>query len=38
MTRAFNFSADPVVLQQGQHELFDWCGSGMLVMEMSRRS
>lgn len=42
MTTIYNFSAGPAVLpkpvlQQAQHELLDWHGSGMSVMEMSHR-
>lgn len=42
MTEIYNFSAGPAVLpkavlQQVQHELVDWHGSGMSVMEMSHR-
>ena len=42
MTRPFNFSAGPAnlpeeVLQQAAHEMLDWHGSGMGVMEMSHR-
>ena len=42
MTQIYNFSAGPAVLpkavlQQVQHELVDWHGSGMSVMEMSHR-
>lgn len=42
MTRPFNFSAGPAtlpeeVLQQAAHEMLDWQGSGMGVMEMSHR-
>jgi phosphoserine aminotransferase len=40
--RAFNFSAGPAVmpdevLQQAAHDMLDWHGSGMGVMEMSHR-
>src|SRR5690606_40415961 len=43
MSRAFNFCAGPAtlpeaVLKQAQSEMFDWCGIGMLVMEMSHCS
>jgi len=42
MTRVFNFSAGPAtlpesVLRQAAHEMLDWHGSGMSVMEMSHR-
>ena len=42
MTRVFNFSAGPAalpepVLQTAAHEMLDWHGSGMSVMEMSHR-
>lgn len=42
MTRIFNFSAGPAVLpkevlQQAAHDMLDWHGSGMSVMEMSHR-
>jgi phosphoserine aminotransferase len=42
MSRPFNFSAGPAtlpeeVLQQAAHEMLDWHGSGMSVMEMSHR-
>jgi phosphoserine aminotransferase len=42
MTRAWNFSAGPAampleVLEQAAHEMTDWHGSGMGVMEMSHR-
>ncbi|MBV8657875.1 MAG: 3-phosphoserine/phosphohydroxythreonine transaminase, partial [Burkholderiales bacterium] len=42
MTPVFNFSAGPAVLPKEvllevQHELLDWHGSGMSVMEMSHR-
>lgn len=41
--RAYNFCAGPAalpeaVLQQAQHELLDWQGSGVSIMEMSHRS
>lgn len=41
--RVYNFSAGPAtmpleVLERAQHELTDWRGSGMSVMEMSHRS
>ncbi len=42
MKRPFNFSAGPAampqeVLTQAAHEMLDWHGSGMSVMEMSHR-
>jgi len=42
MTQIFNFSAGPAVLpkavlQQAAHDMLDWHGSGMSVMEMSHR-
>jgi phosphoserine aminotransferase len=42
MARVFNFSAGPAVLpepvlEQAAHEMLDWHGSGMSVMEMSHR-
>lgn len=42
MTPVYNFSAGPAVLphavlQHAQHELLDWRGTGMSVMEMSHR-
>jgi phosphoserine aminotransferase len=42
MNRPYNFSAGPAaipveVLQQAAHEMLDWQGSGMGVMEMSHR-
>lgn len=42
MTRVFNFSAGPAalpesVLREAAHEMLDWHGSGMSVMEMSHR-
>jgi phosphoserine aminotransferase len=42
MARVFNFSAGPAVLpepvlEQAAHEMLDWRGSGMSVMEMSHR-
>ena len=42
MTRPFNFSAGPAmlpqeVLHQAAHEMLDWHGCGMSVMEMSHR-
>ncbi len=42
MTRVFNFSPGPAtlpepVLRQAAHEMLDWRGSGMSVMEMSHR-
>jgi len=42
MRRVFNFSAGPAVLpepvlEQAAHEMLDWHGSGMSVMEMSHR-
>ena len=42
MTEVFNFSGGPAglpapVLEPAQHELRDWRGSGMSVMEMSHR-
>lgn len=42
MNRVFNFSAGPAalpqpVLEQAQHEMLDWQGRGMSVMEMSHR-
>src|SRR5215203_1096719 len=42
MTRVFNFSAGPAalpqeVLEQLRHEMLDWHGQGMSVMEMSHR-
>jgi len=43
MTRNYNFSAGPSalpedVLKQAQHELLDWHGLGLSIMEMSHRS
>ena len=43
MSRVFNFSAGPAaipleVLEEAQANLSDWSGTGMSVMEMSRRS
>lgn len=43
MRRVYNFSAGPSmlpneVLKQARHELLDWHGTGMSVMEMSHRS
>ena len=43
MSRVFNFAAGPAtlpleVLEQARHELIDWHGSGMSVMEISHRS
>ncbi|WJX94080.1 Phosphoserine aminotransferase [Trifolium repens] len=40
--RVFNFAAGPAtlpenVLRKAQSELYNWCGSGMSVMEMSHR-
>lgn len=42
MSRVYNFSAGPAtlpeaVLKQVQHDMLDWQGSGMSVMEMSHR-
>ena len=42
MNRIYNFSAGPAmlpdeVLQRAQHDMLDWNGSGMSVMEMSHR-
>jgi phosphoserine aminotransferase len=42
MTRVINFSSGPAtlpesVLQQAAHDMMDWRGSGMSVMEMSHR-
>ena len=42
MSRKYNFSAGPAmipqeVLAQASHEMLDWNGSGMSVMEMSHR-
>ena len=42
MTRVFNFSAGPAalpesVLREAAHDMLDWHGSGMSVMEMSHR-
>ncbi|MGD8926910.1 MAG: 3-phosphoserine/phosphohydroxythreonine transaminase, partial [Thioalkalispiraceae bacterium] len=42
MSRCFNFSAGPAmlptaVLEKAQHEMSDWNGTGMSVMEMSHR-
>jgi len=42
MSRCFNFSAGPAnlpldVLKQAQHDLVDYQGTGMSVMEMSHR-
>jgi phosphoserine aminotransferase len=42
MTRVYNFAAGPAilpepVLEQAAHEMLDWHGSGMSVMEMSHR-
>jgi len=42
MSRVYNFSAGPSalpesVLVQAQHDMLDWQGSGMSVMEMSHR-
>lgn len=43
MSRVYNFCAGPAalpeaVLKQAQHELLDWQGKGLSVMEMSHRS
>lgn len=42
MARVYNFSAGPAtlpieVLEKAQHDMLDWQGSGMSVMEMSHR-
>ena len=42
MSRIYNFAAGPAVLpvpvlEQAAHEMLDWHGSGMSVMEMSHR-
>ena len=42
MSRCFNFSAGPAnlplaVLEKAQHDLVDYQGAGMSVMEMSHR-